>query len=110
TSALIDRGARVIGLDISEVETSEFARRWPGQTACCASILETGIASSSVDCVVVVGGLHHVQPRVPEAIIEIHRILRPGGHFCFVEPHTGSLPDLVRRIWYRRDGYFGANE
>lgn len=110
TGALIERGARVIGLDISEVEVAGFAQRWPGLSTRCASILQTGIETGSVDCVVVVGGLHHVQPQVPEAIAEIHRILRPGGHFCFVEPHACSLPDRLRRIWYRRDRYFAENE
>jgi len=41
---------------------------------------------------------------------EIHRVLKPGGHFCFMEPHTGSLPDVVRRIWYRFDRFFSDNE
>lgn len=110
TRVLIDRGAQVVGLDISEVEIAGFAQRWPGQAIRCASILQTGIDTESVDCVVVVGGLHHVQPSVPEAISEIHRILRPGGYFCFVEPHTGSLPNRLRRIWYRSDRYFAENE
>lgn len=110
TQALLDRGANVIGVDISEAEIDAFALRWPAARAQCASILDTGIAADSVDCVVVVGGLHHVQPKVAEAIGEIHRILRPGGHFCFVEPHAGSLPDRLRRFWYRRDSYFADNE
>ncbi len=110
TEALVKRGANVIGLDISPVEIEIFARRWRGQHTICASILQTGLATASVDCVVVVGGLHHVQPQVPDAITEIHRVLRPGGYFCFVEPHQGSLPDRLRRLWYRHDRYFAENE
>ncbi len=41
---------------------------------------------------------------------EIFRLLRPGGWFCFGEPHTGSIPDLFRRLWYRLDGLFETGE
>jgi SAM-dependent methyltransferase len=110
TGHLVARGAQVVGLDISPQEMAEFARRWPGCETRCASILHTGLADASVDAVFVVGGLHHVHPRVDDALAEIHRILKPGGHFRFVEPHRGSLPDRVRRAWYARDRYFAENE
>ena len=32
------------------------------------------------------------------------------GHFCFMEPHTGSFADTVRQIWYRFDRFFSDNE
>src|SRR5205814_3461140 len=41
---------------------------------------------------------------------EIHRVLKPGGSLCFSEPHSGSLPDVVRRMWYRIDPLFLSNE
>ncbi len=110
TGYLLERGARVTGLDISDTEVEAFRARWPRAEAQQASILDTKLPESSFDCVVVVGGLHHVHPHVERAIEEIHRVLRPGGHFCFVEPHAGSLPDRVRRLWYRRDRLFAENE
>jgi SAM-dependent methyltransferase len=58
----------------------------------------------------VVGGLHHIHPNVSMAVEEIHRVLKPGGHFCFMEPHSGSFPDLVRRFWYKHDRFFSDNE
>jgi SAM-dependent methyltransferase len=58
----------------------------------------------------VLGGLHHVHPDVDLAIDEIARVLKPGGSFCFGEPHAGSLPDIVRRAWYRRDSLFEDGE
>lgn len=110
TGYLLEQGAQVTGVDISETEVDAFRKRWPGAQARRASILDTQLPDGSFDCVVVVGGLHHVHPHVERAIDEIHRVLRPGGHFCFVEPHAGSLPDRARRIWYRRDRLFAANE
>lgn len=110
TGYLLERGAQVTGLDISPASIAAFGRRWPHCTAVCASILKSGLATGSFDCVVVVGGLHHLHPRVEAAVNEIWRLLRPGGYFCFAEPHAGSWPDLVRRIWYRRDSHFAAGE
>lgn len=110
TRYLLSRGARVTGLDISEREIESFRARWPACDAVAGSIFESGFDDGSFDCVVVVGGLHHLHPRLDDAVREIHRVLRPGGYFCFMEPHSGSLPDAVRRFWYARDDLFAANE
>lgn len=110
TAYLLQKGAKVTGLDISEEEINHFHELWPNNTAICTSILDTGLVSESFDCVVIVGGLHHVHPHVQQAIDEIHRLLRPGGYFCFIEPHKGTVLDWLRHLWYRRDKYFAANE
>jgi len=107
---LLHRKARVTGIDISSKSMHNFRRDWPQCHAICASMLHTGLKTGAYDCVVIVGGLHHVHPNVEDTIYEIHRILKPGGFFCFVEPHRGSLPDLIRRFWYRRDVLFEENE
>jgi SAM-dependent methyltransferase len=110
TRYLLEAGARVVGLDISERQIEGFRRRWPGCESHCVSIVESGLAPESFDAAIIVGGLHHVHPRVPEALAEVHRLLRTGGTLCFMEPHTGSLPDRVRRLWYRLDPLFADNE
>jgi len=103
-------GADVAGLDISEAQIERFRNRWPGCDGICASIFESGLEASSFDGIVIIGGLHHVHPRVPDALAEAHRLLRPGGWLCFMEPHSGSLPDRARRLWYRLDPLFEENE
>lgn len=110
TQALLDRGAEVTGLDISDACIESFRRRWPTCRTACASIAQSGLPSGVFDAIVVVGGLHHLQPDVDPAVEEIHRLLKPGGSLCFFEPHAGSLPDLVRQQWYKRDMRFGRNE
>ena len=102
--------ALVTGVDISQEELRNFQKQWPDCTTHCSSMLSTGLKENSYDCVVIVGGLHHIQPNCAEAIHEIHRLLKPGGYFCFTEPHKGSLPDLVRKFWYNHDDYFMENE
>jgi SAM-dependent methyltransferase len=102
--------ALVTGLDISDEAIASFKERWPTCEAFCASITDSGLASESFDCVVVVMGLHHLHPHLPEALREIHRLLRKGGTFCFTEPHTASGFNRFRAMWYRRDSLFAENE
>lgn len=106
---LLKRNAIVTGLDISG-EQIEFFRKESGGDYICSSIFENEIADNSFDCVVVVSGLHHLHPRVNEAVEEIYRILKPSAYFCFYEPYAGSLPDFFRRLWYKIDRLVENNE
>ena len=110
TEYLLARGADVTGLDISNEVIESFRARWSNVHAVKRSLLDSGLPASSFDCVAVVGGLHHIHPNLNLAMREIHRILKPGGYLCFMEPHSGSLPDLIRRVWYKFDRYFSDNE
>ena len=110
TSFLLARGADVTGLDISNEVIGTFQQRWSKANVIKRSLLDSGLPHSSFDCVAVVGGLHHIHPNLKAAMREIHRVLKPGGYFCFMEPHSGSLPDVVRRLWYRFDRFFSDNE
>ena len=110
TEYLLSKGAVVTGLDISPAEIDSFKQRWPSCEAICGSIFDSGFASASFDCVAIVDGLHHLHPRLGEAVSEIYRILKAGGSFCFAEPYRGSLPDLVRSFWYKHDSLFAINE
>jgi SAM-dependent methyltransferase len=110
TSYLLGRGASVTGLDISNEVVETFRTRWSEAQIVKRSLLDSGLPDSGFDCIVVVGGLHHIHPHLKQAMLELHRILKPGGHLCFFEPHSGSLPDIVRRVWYRFDRFFEDNE
>jgi len=110
TNYLLSQGASVTGLDISNEVVDTFQAQWSDALAVKRSLLDSGLPDNSFDCVAVVGGLHHIHPNVKRAVQEIHRVLKPGGHFCFMEPHSGSLPDIVRSVWYRFDRFFSDNE
>jgi ubiquinone/menaquinone biosynthesis C-methylase UbiE len=110
TEYLMEKNARVTGLDISSKVLESYNARWSHCKTVRRSLVDSRLPSGSFDCVVVVGGLHHIQPNVSRAIKEIYRVLKPGGYFCFMEPHSGSIPDLVRRFWYKHDRFFSDNE
>lgn len=110
TDFLLANQAEVTGLDISEKELRIFREKYPDCKTICASILNTKIENETFDCVVVVGGLHHLHPNLSAAIEEMIRILKPAGLFCFAEPHKGSFFDVLRRQWYKRDVLFAENE
>jgi SAM-dependent methyltransferase len=107
---LVGLGAEVTGLDISAEVTRRFAAELPTAHAVCASIRDSNFEAASFDAVFVIGGLHHMHPDLDPAVDELHRVLKPGGHLCFAEPHARSLPDAARRLWYRFDPLFEANE
>jgi SAM-dependent methyltransferase len=102
--------ALVTGLDISDEAIASFKTRWPDCEAICASMTKSGLPDESFDCIVVVMGLHHLHPHLGDALHEVHRLLRKGGTFCFVEPHKESSFNQWRGIWYRHDSLFAENE
>lgn len=111
TDFLLRKKALVTGLDVSQQVIDNYKKKWKFCKTICKSILSTTLKSESFDVVVIVGGLHHVHPDVQKAIDEIYRVLKPGGHFCFMEPHSASFMNLLRRIWYYFDkDMFERNE
>jgi SAM-dependent methyltransferase len=110
TRQLLTRGAQVTGLDLSYSQVERFKSKFPRCAAVCGSTTDLGLASNSVDHVIIVGGLHHTHPRLEDTVGEIHRVLKPGGYLCFSEPHAGTLPNLIRKVWYRIDPLFLPNE
>ncbi len=61
---LLSKNAQVTGLDISNEMVDSFNARWSNCKAIRRSLLDSGLPDESFDCVVVVGGLHHIQPNV----------------------------------------------
>lgn len=110
TDFLESKGARVTGLDLSSEGIARFRAAHPNSDAIEASVLDTGVPDETYDAVFIIGGLHHVAEQVDEAVLEMHRVLKPGGAFCFGEPHAGSVMDSVRKVWYRFDHAFEEGE
>lgn len=110
TGYLLDRGAEVTGLDVSNKAIELFKTKWPKAKAICASMTASNLPNDSFDVVVINGGLHHLHPNLDKAIEEIYRILKPNGLFFFLEPHSASFFDRLRKFWYKFDKLFEDNE
>ena len=78
--------AHIIGLDLTE-EMLELARRRPGQEKIewrRGNMYKLNLPKESID--VLTGGYAlRNAPDIARAIIEIHRVLRPGGQVIFLE-------------------------
>ena len=96
-ACLVQRGARVVGLDLSWASLRVAARqtRWPG---CLEAVFMCGraealpFADASFEVVWCTDVLEHLADR-PAAIAQIARVLKPGGLFLY---------DTINRSWLSR--------
>jgi SAM-dependent methyltransferase len=100
---LAERGARYQGLDIAASPPRMMRHRlrlggFPGRTL-QGSALELPFADQSLDVVVAIGCLHHTG-NLPQAIQEIYRILKPGGHTLLMVYNRFSYDQWIH--WTRR--------
>lgn len=88
----IDRGAFVVGLDITpgmvvlargkgatKTSASSHAARW-----LVGDMTKLPVSSATFDLVTTGYGLRNV-PDLPAALAEIHRVLKPGGRICSLD-------------------------
>jgi SAM-dependent methyltransferase len=89
---------RILGIDISETAIAEAKRNHGGIAA--FGVMDghrLALVGDSVDVVVGRAILHHLE--FETAILEIHRVLRPGGHALFIEPlRDNPAGKLIRMI------------
>ncbi|HKX44587.1 MAG TPA: class I SAM-dependent methyltransferase [Burkholderiaceae bacterium] len=89
---LRNRGAHVIGLDVSErmialARQAEEARPL-GIRYDTADAVTADLGDASVDLVVAVFLFNYLDvERMRKTMRNVHRMLRPGGHFVFAVPH-----------------------
>ena len=89
TSYLLNKGAKVVGLDISKNNVKEFKKKF--KAPCYVrSIHKTGFPKKTFDAIYICGGLHHVLPVLDKVIFEIERILKPNGYLFFIVPKRES--------------------
>ncbi|KRF18324.1 class I SAM-dependent methyltransferase [Nocardioides sp. Soil796] len=95
TAFLHDRGLSISGLDLSP-EMVRIARAdQPHLSFSVGSMLELPYADGALAGVVTWYSLIHLpQERLPDALDEFHRVLRPGGHLAV----AFQMGDGVRRI------------
>ncbi|PYN95635.1 MAG: hypothetical protein DMD91_24220 [Candidatus Rokuibacteriota bacterium] len=98
TSRRLRRWGRVVGADFS-LDALAFARTKGLALAFSGDSVAVPLAADSVDCVVALDVLEHVEDD-GAALAEIRRILRPGGVFLFAVPAFMAL-------WRHHDAMYG---
>ncbi len=94
-------GARVTGVDFSAAALAEAARFLAGQNLAGTielrqgDLLDLPFPANTFDFVTCWGVLMHV-PEVERALLEMVRVLRPGGRLALAENNAGSLHV---RVW-----------
>jgi SAM-dependent methyltransferase len=101
-------GVRPVGFDISDEACAAYRSR-TGQRAFAVDLTKGDVPSPSFDVAVVVGGLHHCVADIGGALRRIAGMIRPGGALVMAEPNRECWLEPLRRMWYRRDGYFEAS-
>lgn len=100
--ALADRGATVIGLDVT-LRMLQLARGKPQAAAnnaprfVAADMLALPIATAAMDVVTTGYGIRNV-PSIEPALTEIARVLKPGGVFISLDFNRPSNP-IVRGVY-----------
>ncbi len=104
------KGCEVYGIDISENQCAQYARRFPANKVVCGSARNTPFEDNYFDFIIT-DSVHHLHPYIDETFAEFNRILKPGGMLLMWEPSARSVLDYARKLWYRMDTkYFEANE
>jgi SAM-dependent methyltransferase len=86
---LTDRGARAVGMEISEAQLAPAVARDPGRGAryLVGRAEQLPLAERSVDVALFMRTLHHVAPAdLTQALREARRVLRAGGAVYVAEP------------------------
>ena len=97
---LVFRGAHVVAVDISEELVSTARRRFAAHSLSDRARLVVGsahalpLADASIDVIFGNAVLHHLD--LSRAVVEIDRVLRPGGRAVFREPVQNS--PVLRRL------------
>lgn len=85
TRALVAKGARVIAIDIGP-QLAATTRRRCGCEAVVGTLTALGLASGTFDAVLSSEAIEHT-PDPERALLELYRVVRPGGHLVVSTPN-----------------------
>ncbi|MDP9331565.1 MAG: class I SAM-dependent methyltransferase [Actinomycetota bacterium] len=81
TRRFVEAGVPVIGVEPASNMRAKLAQVVGSDRALDGTAEAIPLSDSTVDCVVAAQAVHWFRPQ--EAVIEIHRVLRPGGAFAW---------------------------
>ena len=100
---LLERGANVIGCDLSAKMMARLREKHPAARLAQADAARLPFASSQFDALLTVHVIHLVGPW-REALREFRRVLRPGGAYIntWGGPASASADERIRDYWWSR--------
>lgn len=93
---LKEQGYDVEGIDIAARTVRALTEYDPDLKVKVASITHIPYADGSLDGLLAIGTLEYVANKVPQALTEINRVLKPGGVFFMEVP----IANILRRLFY----------
>jgi SAM-dependent methyltransferase len=92
---LSERGYDVAGID-NDPHVIERLKEWrPGLKVLCGDIRKLPYGDNELGAVISLGVVEHFEEGCREAMVEAHRVLRPGGLLFFTVP----MNNLFRRVF-----------
>jgi len=107
SAALVERGARLVGIDASRAMISLAERRLGNRASFKVADIRAPlgfIATASMDLVVASLVMHYLEDWVP-ALLEFRRVLAVGGRVVFSTHHPAE-----DWRWFERPTYFATEE
>jgi len=109
--ALLERhpDSKVTGLEVDERQHAKnLASPQPGLRFVAAGAESIPFPDASFDVALMLKSLHHVRlPLLAQALTEVARVLRPGGHLYVSEPVYGGPLNEVTRL-FNEEGFVRA--
>jgi SAM-dependent methyltransferase len=89
------RGRRLVGVDFARGALASLRAAAPAIPACAGRVDALPLAAASVDAYYSGGVIEHFEDGPGPALVEAHRVLRPGGLFLVVVPDLSPLRDAL---------------
>jgi len=100
TRFVVERSRAVTGLDASEIAVERARRQVPGATYVQGWAERLPFGDGSFEVVHASAALHEMEPeQLRQILIEVHRVLVPGGMATFVDFHRPTVPLLWPILW-----------
>lgn len=95
------------GFDISPSACADYERN-TGFPAFQLDLTKPFQIEQKFDLAFVIGGLHHCIADLDQTLLNVAKILVPGGKFVMLEPNAQFFLEALRKLWYRLDDSFDA--
>jgi len=92
---------KVTCLDFSPAMRAVAKKKFPKLEYLTASTMKLPFEDSSFEVVIASGLLHHLKAQeiLEKSLREIKRVLKPGGHFCYLDRSDTKIASLAEHIF-----------